>query len=393
MNHLSMDRRAFVLNAALATALGGAAVAGSRMAFAADSAAKDSADSSSKDSSGSASADTTNKSVSVAEGDDTRIVNDSYGNEVRIPATVDRVAPIIGAFSQVTEMLTQGTGKIVAAATNNISDEFKMVFPDYEESNPNGYNARDVENLIAANAQVAYGPSSVFSDEQKVQLEAANIAFVALDSIKTVEGMCTCISIIGEILGESESKVAEQFVDYYKHSISDSAEVVKDLKDDEKPRVIQLGYNGGTYSTTNSSDISHEYFVAAGANNVAADYTGTQSGTSLTLSAENLVEFDPEYIFTRGEEAVTAIKEDPALAEVSAVKNDNIYQVPTGIYLWSVRSGEGAMMTPWLDSILHPDLFPDLNMVAVVQDFFGTYYRYELSEEEAQAILNGEWGA
>ena len=80
---------------------------------------------------------------------------------------------------------------------------------------------------------------------------------------------------------------------------------------------------------------------------------------------------------------------DPALAEVDAVKNGNVIVIPGGTYYWSVRSGEGALMTPWLMNVLHPDLVPDLDMKAEVQKFYQDFYGYELSDDEAQAILDG----
>ena len=80
---------------------------------------------------------------------------------------------------------------------------------------------------------------------------------------------------------------------------------------------------------------------------------------------------------------------DPALAEVQAVKNGNVVVIPSGTYHWSVRSGEGALMTPWLVSVLHPELFPNLDMKAEVQKFYQDFYGYELSDELAQAILDG----
>lgn len=130
--------------------------------------------------------------------------------------------------------------------------------------------------------------------------------------------------------------------------------------------------------------------VAAGAINVAADYAGTSSGsgTSLTVNAEPIVEWNPQYIIAMNSTARDAILADAALANAAAVKNGNVFTCPTGLYLWSVRSGEGAMMTPWLGTHFYPDLFSDVGMVQVVQDFYKTYYNYDLSDSDAQAIVN-----
>jgi len=70
------------------------------------------------------------------------------------------VAPSIGAFAQVTEMLARG--KIAAASTAQISEDFKAVFTDYAESNPDNRDSSSVEDLIAADVQVVYDRQPLF---------------------------------------------------------------------------------------------------------------------------------------------------------------------------------------------------------------------------------------
>lgn len=326
--------------------------------------------------------------AATAEDSTTRTVTDSKGNEVTIPAEVTRVAPTIGAFAQVTEMLTQGNGKIVAASVNQISDDFKAVFTDYEQTNPDDRDASSVEDIIAAEAQVVYGPGSAFSEEQLAQLDAAGIAFVDLSNVGSVDGMCESILTIGEILGDDELAAAQKFVEYYRGQIADAEDRTSGLSDDEKVTVLQLSQNGGQYTCTNSGDISNEYYTAAGAVNVAADYMGDGSnGTSLTVDAEQIVEWNPSFIITMNATARDAILSDAALAEVDAVQNGRVYTCPTGLYLWCVRSAEGAMMTPWLGTLFYPDLFSDVDMTEVVQSFYSDFYNYDLPAEDADAIL------
>ena len=177
----------------------------------------------------------------------TRTVTDSNGDEVTIPATVERVAPTMGAFAQATEMFCAGNGKIAAASNKQISDAFKAVFADYEQSNPNSYDSSTVEDLIAADVQVVYGPASVYSDEQLEQLKQAGIAVVALNKLSTVEDMCNNFLTIGEILGDEEYARAQQFVEYYKASISDAQQRASKLSDAEKHTVLQMNVSGDQY--------------------------------------------------------------------------------------------------------------------------------------------------
>ena len=368
-----------LIGASVATAAEAPAASASKDAKAAPAA------SSTVDKSASASA-SADKAVSFeASPEGTRTVTDVDGNVIEIPAQVDRVASTIGAFSQIAAMVSgDNGGKTVAdIGRTNQSELFQKVF---FKSNPHDLDSSNIENLITADCQVVFGPMSTYSDEQKQQLADAGIAFVGLGT-RTVDDICNTVLTIGQIEGEKEYANARAFVDYYKGVIADSTEKTKDIAD--KPTVMQLRTSGGQYTTTNSTDICQAYFDAAGAINVAADYSGEGNGTALTVSAEQILAWNPQYIFTMYTDQADEIKADPALADVDAVKNGRIYVIPEGTYPWSVRSAEGALTTPWLDSVLHPDLFPDLDMTAEVKNFYKTFYNYELSDEETATILAG----
>lgn len=325
-----------------------------------------------------------------ADASSTRMVAGDDGVEVEIPAVVTRAAPVIGAFAQMTEMLTAGGGKIVAAATNNVSDYFKQVFPDYVESNPNDYNSTSVEDLVAAGAQVAYGPSQLFSDDQKAQLTEAGIPFVPINNIATVEGMCNAFLIIGEILGEAEYARAEEFVEYYTGNINACTALTTDVADEDKVTMLSLFYSADAYTTINGGDICNEYIEAAGGINLAKDYSPAAGSSSLTVDAEQIVAWNPQFIMTSNQAGKEAILADPALATVDAVVNGNVGVCPYGVYLWSVRSGEGSMLPLWLGTQMYPELYAEVDMAAVVKEFFNYWYNYDISDDEIASTLAGD---
>ena len=84
---------------------------------------------------------TSSDSAAASSASGIRIVKDSGGKDVEIPADVTRVAPTIGAFSAVTAMLG-ASGKITAAATSALSPRFKATYPDYEKANPKGFDTK-----------------------------------------------------------------------------------------------------------------------------------------------------------------------------------------------------------------------------------------------------------
>lgn len=326
----------------------------------------------------------------AAEQPATRTVTDSNGKEVTIPYEVTKVAPTMGAFAQVTEMLCQGNGKIAAASTKQISDAFKAVFTDYNESNPNNYDSSSVEDLIAAGVQVVYGPGSAYTDEQKAQMQEAGIALVELNKLSTVDDMCNDFLTIGEILGPDEYAQAQKVVEYYKKSITDGEQRASKIADADKKTVLQMTVSGGAYSCANETDISAAYYDAVGAINVAKGYAGAQNGQYLSVDAEQIVAWNPDYIITMNSDAKDAIMNDAALAGVQAVKDGNVYVCPTALYLWCVRSAEGALMTPWLGTVIYPEQYADVDMTEVLQSFYQDFYNADLSDADAAKIIAGE---
>jgi iron complex transport system substrate-binding protein len=63
---------------------------------------------------------------------------------------------------------------------------------------------------------------------------------------------------------------------------------------------------------------------------------------------------------------------------------------PYGIYLWSVRSGEGAMLPLWLGTKLYPERFADVDMKEVVKYFFNHFYNYDIPASEIETVLAGD---
>ena len=292
-------------------------------------------------------------------------------------------------------MLTAGEdSRVAATATSQVTDAFKRVIPSYEQSNPNNYDASDVEQMIEAGVQVAYGVKSAYSDEQLQQMADAGIVFIPMNNLSTVDGICETTETIGQILGDEEYDRAKQFTSYWKANVADCQARTSGLDESEKPTVLNLSYSNGAFTTEAGASLISSYIDAAGGKSLSEDYTSSaqssgQGKAGAIVDEEQIVAWNPDYIITYSAEATDAILSDSALSNVKAVAEGHVYTAPKGLYLWSVRSGEGAMMAPWIGTKIHPDLFGDVDMTAMVKDFFSQYYDYALSDEEAAQVLAG----
>ena len=327
----------------------------------------------------------------------TRTVTDSEGNKVEIPYNVTKVAPTIGAFAQVTEMLTNGNGKIVAAATKQVDDNFKSVFKDYEKTNPDNNDSTSVEGIIASGAQVAYGPKSAFSDEQLQQLKDAGVTFVDVSKMKTPDEICDSIQLIGDILGKDESARAKEFVKYYKKQIK-TAQDYAAKHNGEKATMISLSVEGGQYFVAPASDIANQYIEAAGLTNPAADYTSdtkSTNGSMVAVSAEQIAQWNPDFILCFNMNTKNAVIADKAFSKSKFMQDggssnyDNVLVCPKGLYLWSVRSAEGCLLPEFLGSYAYAATYGDFSMEDTLKDFYKQWYNKDLSSHDAELILTG----
>lgn len=76
-------------------------------------------------------------------------------------------------------------------------------------------------------------------------------------------------------------------------------------------------------------------------------------------------------------------------AGYTAAQIPKIYVIPRGVYLWSVRSPEGALTVPWLTSLFYPELAdrPEINPVYTTAYYYSNFYHYTGNLEEIIGVV------
>ena len=115
----------------------------------------------------------------------------------------------------------------------------------------------------------------------------------------------------------------------------------------------------------------------AGGVNAAADLTG---GYWTEVSYESILAMAPQVILIPAGADYTAqdILGDPQLAAVPAVQSGAVYEMPGGIEEWDSPIPSGILGTLWMTSVLHGDAYPFDTFTADVQDFYKTFYGFEI---------------
>ena len=61
---------------------------------------------------------------------------------------------------------------------------------------------------------------------------------------------------------------------------------------------------------------------------------------------------------------------------------------PTGVMAWGYYGPEEALMMQFAAKWLQPELFEDIDMDAVVKDFYATYFGFEITQEDLDMIFH-----
>ena len=309
-----------------------------------------------------------------------RVLLDSDDKKVEVPDVIERATPLIGAFVQVSAML--GNEDHIISGAPKLPPLMSKIFPKIKSNdNKSGMLSSSVETIIASKTQVVFGPIGMMFDENgKDQLESAGIAVVKIDKFQSIKEIQDSFSKIAEILGEKSVKRVREFNDYFNDNIKFVNQKTANLM--PKKRVLVLNYSSGNFNTISSKDIGAEYISVAGGINLSSELSDGDFKISKAINEEQVIIFNPDIIITNSQKSADAI------AKLKAVQNGEIFVVPSGVYLWSVRSAEGALYPLWLAKTFYPEQFSDLNLEQKTKEFYERFYNYKLSDSELKEILH-----
>ena len=190
---------------------------------------------------------------------------------------------------------------------------------------------------------------------------------------ETQEDFEECLSILAKITGETER--GEKLLSYYSDKMAEMSSLTKDL---EKPSVYLAGSSAVTRTVT-SDMYQSDLIEMAGGVNVSDDLTG---GEWADITAEQLLVYDPEYIFavSYADYTVGDIAADEAYSDLDAVKNVRLYTFPSDIEAWDYPTPSSVLGVMWLTHILHPDVYSEEEYLTEARDFYKTYFDIEVTE-------------
>ena len=316
-------------------------------------------------------------------GDGTKVIKDIDGKEVTVPTHPERIADLWHANNQIV-LLLGGADKLSATTTAVKSLEwFKQVYPGIEKVDaPVKGTDVNMEQLLADKPDVVLASSK----DQISKTSAADIPSVHVE-FQNFADLKRTVELTAEVIGTNDAiDRANKYLAYLEKNENLIKERLKDVK--ENPKVLHISGGSDLTKVDGSKSLIGEWMKLAGATNSLDGVENLKN-----VSIEQIIASQPDVIIIGGSDAqkgVDAIKADAAWKDVPAVKNDKIIKNPVGTFNWDRYSAEEALQILWAAKLFHPEKFSDIDLVKETREFYSTFYGYNLTEDEAQRIINGQ---
>lgn len=278
-----------------------------------------------------ATAETSAESTATPEATDgtTLTFTDDLDREVTVPVQPQRVAVLLGSYTDVW-CLAGGQDTLVAAADDAWTD-FDLNLGD-EVANLGSLMEPNLEELIAAQPDLVIASSNTTSNVELLpSLEDLGVPVIYF-GVNSFNDYLEMLDVCTQITGETQNYQT------YGLDVQAQVEKAKEQNDGSAPTVLLLRSASTSCKVKNSKGtVLGEILADLGAVNIA------DSDTSLLedLSMERIIADDPDYIFVvfQGSDQDAAQKtldaaltSNPAWDTLSAVQNGNFYLMEKELY-------------------------------------------------------------
>ena len=314
---------------------------------------------------------------------------DSTGRAVELPANITKIAPsgpvatmILAAFAP---------EKLVCTGTNIGDDQAAFLYEGLSDLPMTGqlYGGKatfNLEELLATGAEVIIDlgdfKKSIADDLTALQ-EQTGLPCVFLEA--DLAHMADAFRSLGTILGKEER--GEELAKLVEETMTMAAENSAKITEDQMVSVLYSSGSDPLGTNAEGSSQAQVLGIVGAKNAVVVDEVTSKGGGNM-INMEQLYNFDPNVVLVTDAAALEIIESETAWQELRAVEDGKVYTVPTEPYCWLSAPPSMNMILGvwWLGNLLYPEVY-DYDMTAKAQEIYKTFWNYDLTAEEAAAML------
>lgn len=321
----------------------------------------------------------------------TQTIIDASGKTVEVPLKIEKIGDAWQAHNEVLCMLGSGNKIVSTILTEKMRPWLYKINPQMKNTaTVFEANSVNTEELLKTKPDIVFTPLNDKSADKVSELgiPAVQLNFTNFNELKD------CFKLTGSILGDDAKKKADDYISYLDDKLDAITSITSKIPKEQKPKVLHVT-SLSPITIDGSNTIINAWIEAAGGINAAGDV----SGNNKEVSMEQVLQWNPDIIIlssntlmkvSNSQKNIDQILSDKAWQQVNALKNNKVYFNPDGAFYWDRYSAEEALQIQWAAKIINPDKFQNIDIVKETRNFYKTFLNYDLSEEEANKIINDE---
>lgn len=312
-----------------------------------------------------------------------RTVTDDVGNTVTVPQQARRIADAWYAHHSL--LMTLGAGDRIVATVNHASDRPWMfkIQPSLHQALAVHGRTFNSEALLAAKVDAVFVPAQG-ADADAYRRAGLPTLVMRFDDFPSLQ---RSLLTTAEVVGTPQARQRALAYNAYLHQqIAAIQAKTAGLKESQRPRVLHI-QSLHPLKVDGRNTLIDTWIRLAGGRNAAAEVDGNMK----EISPESVLFWQPDIIIIGAGAGTLADSDYAALfASLRAVKQHQVWQNPAGVFPWDRYGTEAALQIQWAAKLLHPQRFPQLDMVKTTRDFYQRFFDYPLNADEAQRILQAK---
>lgn len=319
------------------------------------------------------------------ENSESRTVTDMSGTDVVLPANVDKYAV---AWAGITDIVAMYDGVDHLVAYPEKSTSFSMytnMYPDLKSKICLPDEGISAETVLESGAQVVFLKGS--DDESLVnKLRESGIAVIDCE-FKDYEGLEKVVNLVADVFGtkEAQDKAAE-YCEYLDASVEYVNSKTKNLEEGDRVSAIVIK-DTKNYSAYGSTRYTGKWVEMCGAN---YSMVNEDAYANVNLTQEQILEYNPDFIFFAMPGQADKFLGNSTWKELKAVKEGNVFNIPSGLNTWSNSGAESALIFKWAFAKMYPSLSDNFD-AKTVTSYYKTFYNFDISENDIQKTLSSEY--
>ena len=199
-------------------------------------------------------------------------------------------------------------------------------------------------------------------------------------------------ALLSQMFPENSNK-SQEISDYSQEVYDRVQDVVKDIPEDQKKKVLFLFQYDDKQMVTSGKHFFGQFWCdAVGARNVAEEIEVDNSNAVINM--EQVYQWNPDVIVitnftpTQPEDLYNNQVGGDDWSTVRAVQEKQVYKMPLGTYRSYTPSADTPVTLLWMAQTVYPDLFQDVDITKEVRDYYQDLYQVSLTDEQIERMYN-----